>query len=176
MSLDINKLIFRSRTKLKQYVLANNKGLESGASFDNMFNKAIKSGVEKGEFAQPKGLSSLAQFTDRHAFQAQSYSFAGASGTVKLAKKETAAKPATTKKPAAAKKTKTDAPKKAKAPKKAATGEKKKTTTKKTTTKAAKPASKPKSTANTGAKRKSKAPAAVSLSSLETVFREPAPN
>ena len=82
-----------NRAKLKQYVLANNKGLESGASFDNMFNKAIKGGVDKGEFAQPKGPS----------------------GTVKLAKKEPAApKPAATaKKPAATKKaTKTAAPKK----------------------------------------------------------------
>jgi linker histone H1 and H5 family len=28
----------------------------SQAAFDSQFNKAIKAGVEKGEFSQPKGL------------------------------------------------------------------------------------------------------------------------
>ena len=48
----------RSRAKIKQYVLANNKGVEQGPAFDNQLNKAIKSGVDKGEFAQPKGEAS----------------------------------------------------------------------------------------------------------------------
>jgi linker histone H1 and H5 family len=48
-----------SRQAIKKYVKANNKGLTitSEASFDVMFNKAIKTGVEKGEFTQPKGMS-----------------------------------------------------------------------------------------------------------------------
>jgi histone H1/5 len=70
-----------SRQSIKKYVQNNNKiTVVSQAAFDSQFNKAIKAGVEKGEFSQPKGPS----------------------GPVKLAKKETAAKPAA-KKPAAAK-------------------------------------------------------------------------
>ncbi|PKX91625.1 histone H1/H5 family protein [Aspergillus novofumigatus IBT 16806] len=62
-----------SRQSIKKYVLANNKiAFASQAAFDSQFNKAIKAGVEKGEFTQPKGPS----------------------GPVKLAKKEPAAKPA----------------------------------------------------------------------------------
>lgn len=132
-----------SRSALKKYILANNKNIAQGATFDTQFNRAIKAGVEKGEFAQPKGTS----------------------GTVKLAKKDASAAPAA-KKPAAAKKaavtktktatkpkttTKTAAPKKT-ATTKAKPGPKKATiTTKKT-------AAKPK--ANTGTKRKAKTPAA----------------
>ncbi|KAJ5819768.1 Histone H1 [Penicillium riverlandense] len=137
-----------SRQAIKKYVTANNKlNVASQATFDAQFNKAIKAGVEKGEFTQPKGPS----------------------GPVKLAKKDTAAKPAakpaakataksttktTAKKPAAkATATKKAAPKKATAAK-AGT---KKTTTKKTT------ASKPKAKANTGKARKTStaAPAVV---------------
>jgi histone H1/5 len=56
-----------SRQAIKKYVKANNTiNTPSGAQFDSLFNKALKSGVEKGDFAQPKG----------------------ASGPVKLAKKE----------------------------------------------------------------------------------------
>lgn len=76
-----------SRQSIKKYVLANNKiAFASQAAFDSQFNKAIKAGVEKEEFTQPKGPS----------------------GPVKLAKKEPAAKPAakatTTTKAAAPKK------------------------------------------------------------------------
>jgi linker histone H1 and H5 family len=48
-----------SRQAIKKYVKANNKGLTSAtdAQFDVMFNKALKSGVEKGDFTQPKGAS-----------------------------------------------------------------------------------------------------------------------
>ena len=48
--------VARSRPSLKKYLKANHKNLASSdAVFDTQFNKAIKSGVEKGEFAQPKG-------------------------------------------------------------------------------------------------------------------------
>jgi hypothetical protein len=41
-------------------VLANNKlAPASQNAFDSQFNKAIKSGVEKGDFLQPKGKSFL---------------------------------------------------------------------------------------------------------------------
>ncbi|KAL3466807.1 linker histone H1 and H5 family-domain-containing protein [Aspergillus heterothallicus] len=78
-----------SRQSIKKYVQANNKlAPASQNAFDSQFNKAIKTGVEKGEFLQPKGPS----------------------GPVKLAKKEAPAKPAA--KPAAAAATKAAAPKK----------------------------------------------------------------
>jgi len=82
-----------SRQALKKYVQNNNRiNIASQSAFDAQFNRAVKSGVEKGEFTQPKGPS----------------------GPLKLAKKE-AAKP--TAKPAAKK----AAPPKAPAPKKAPT-------------------------------------------------------
>ncbi|PYH88896.1 hypothetical protein BO71DRAFT_285235, partial [Aspergillus ellipticus CBS 707.79] len=66
-----------SRQSIKKYVQANNKiASASTNAFDSQFNKAIKAGVEKGEFLQPKGPS----------------------GPVKLAKKEAAPKPAAAKK------------------------------------------------------------------------------
>lgn len=126
-----------SRPAIKKYILANNKSTASTpAVFDSQFNKALRTGVEKGDFTQPKGPS----------------------GTVKLAKKETA-KPAASseKKPAAAKKdgtTKTAAPKKRGPPKKTPTKAaepKKATTTKK--------AAAPKPKANTASKRKTPASA-----------------
>ncbi|RMJ22201.1 hypothetical protein PHISP_06936 [Aspergillus sp. HF37] len=44
-----------SRQSIKKYVQANNKvTVASPAAFDAQFNKAIKAGVEKGEFTQPK--------------------------------------------------------------------------------------------------------------------------
>ncbi len=52
-----------SRAAIKKYVLANNKSLaNSNNVFDAQFNKAIRSGVEKGEFAQPKGKLFRSQF------------------------------------------------------------------------------------------------------------------
>ncbi|OAL31121.1 hypothetical protein AYO20_08356 [Fonsecaea nubica] len=60
-----------SRQAIKKYVKANNNiTVTSETQFDSLFNKALKTGVEKGDFQQPKGPS----------------------GPVKLAKKE--AKPA----------------------------------------------------------------------------------
>ncbi|EAW21947.1 histone H1/H5 family protein [Aspergillus fischeri NRRL 181] len=127
-----------SRQSIKKYVLANNKiAFASQAAFDSQFNKAIKAGVEKGEFTQPKGPS----------------------GPVKLAKKEPAAKPAAKK---ATTTTKAAAPKKA-AAKKTEKAEKPaaKATTKKAGTTTKKAAGRPK--ANTAKPRKAStaAPAVV---------------
>jgi hypothetical protein len=44
-----------SRVALKKYVKANNSINATDKMFDSLFNKALKSGVEKGEFSQPKG-------------------------------------------------------------------------------------------------------------------------
>ena len=86
---------FLSRQSLKKYVKANNNlKTTSDNMFDSLFNKALKAGVEKGVFEQPKGPS----------------------GGTKLAKKKAAPKTETAKKPAVKK---AAAPKKA-APKKAA--------------------------------------------------------
>lgn len=46
-----------SRIKLKKYVKANNQINATDAMFDSLFNKALKAGVEKGVFEQPKGPS-----------------------------------------------------------------------------------------------------------------------
>lgn len=47
---------YHSRQSIKKYVLANNKlAPASQNAFDSQFNKAIKAGVEKGDFIQPKG-------------------------------------------------------------------------------------------------------------------------
>ncbi|PGH06727.1 histone H1/5 [Blastomyces parvus] len=87
---------------LKKYVQANNRiNITSQSAFDAQFNRAVKTGVEKGDFTQPKGPS----------------------GPLKLAKKEPA-------KPAAKKAAKPAAAKKEKAPAKKATA-KATTTTKK---------------------------------------------
>merc|ERR1711939_1231800 len=92
-----------SRIALKKYVRANNKINAADAMSDSLFNRALKAGVEKGVFAQPKG----------------------SSGGTKLAKKEpkpaaakAAPKPKAEKKTAAAKTAKPKAAPKPKAPKK----------------------------------------------------------
>jgi len=89
-----------SRVALKKYVRANNSITVSDNMFDSLFNKALKGGVDKGVFAQPKG----------------------SSGGTKLAKKEPkpAAKPAAAK-PAAKSTDKKPAAKKATATKKTTT-------------------------------------------------------
>ncbi|KAI1182948.1 hypothetical protein F5B17DRAFT_418214 [Nemania serpens] len=94
-----------SRQSLKKYVKANNTITASDNMFDSLFNKALKSGVDKGIFEQPKGPS----------------------GTTKLSKKsKPAAKPAPKKeKEAGEKEVKKAAPKKEKdATKKAAPAKK----------------------------------------------------
>ena len=45
-----------SRQSLKKYVRANNNITVSDNMFDSLFNKALKAGVEKGVFEQPKGM------------------------------------------------------------------------------------------------------------------------
>lgn len=46
-----------SRVALKKYIKANHKNIVDGKMFDSLFNRALKSGVEKGIFAQPRGAS-----------------------------------------------------------------------------------------------------------------------
>ncbi|KAH9431085.1 hypothetical protein MCOR02_008395 [Pyricularia oryzae] len=47
-----------SRPQLKKYVKANNKlGEVTDSMFDSLFNRALKAGVDKGVFEQPKGPS-----------------------------------------------------------------------------------------------------------------------
>ncbi|EYE96234.1 histone H1/H5 family protein [Aspergillus ruber CBS 135680] len=107
-----------SRQSIKKYVQNNNDlNNASPAVFDNQFNKAIKAGVEKGDFTQPKGPS----------------------GPLKLAKKDAAEKPAPKKAapakaaPAKAATTKKAAPKKTEKAEKAEKAEKTETAPKKTT-------------------------------------------
>lgn len=98
-----------SRQQLKKYVKANNNLVNvSDNMFDSLFNKALKAGVDKGAFAQPKGPS----------------------GGTKLAKKKAEPKKPAAKKEGAVKATTTKkaAPKKPAAAPKAA-GEKKATAT-----------------------------------------------
>lgn len=110
-----------SRQAIKKYVKANNNiTVASEAQFDSLFNRALRTGVENGDFSQPKGPS----------------------GPVKLAKKE--AKPVE-KKPVAKKE---KAPKKEEAKEAKPKATKAKTATKpKTTTTKAKKATTPKKTA-----------------------------
>ncbi|KAK2812242.1 hypothetical protein FQN50_001600 [Emmonsiellopsis sp. PD_5] len=99
-----------SRQALKKYVQANNRiNVTSQSVFDAQFNRAVKSGVEKGAFTQPKGPS----------------------GPLKLAKKEAAAKPAAAKPAAKKAAAKPAAAKKEKAPAKKTATKAKTTTTKK---------------------------------------------
>jgi hypothetical protein len=52
----LTSIFYHSRQSIKKYVLANNKlAPASQNAFDSQFNKAIKAGVEKGDFIQPKG-------------------------------------------------------------------------------------------------------------------------
>jgi len=47
----------QSRPAIKKYIQANNKiPAVSSAAFDSQFNKAIRTGVDKGDFEQPKGM------------------------------------------------------------------------------------------------------------------------
>lgn len=56
-------LLLFSRQAIKKYVMSNNKvTFASQSAFDAQFNKAIKTGAEKGEFTQPKGKSSVSFF------------------------------------------------------------------------------------------------------------------
>ncbi|AEO68044.1 d58f6466-010c-4001-b06e-ed52963c43a4 [Thermothielavioides terrestris] len=118
-----------SRQSLKKYVRANHAINVSDAMFDSLFNKALKAGVEKGVFEQPKGPSGGTKLARKAAKPAapkkaaapKKESAAKKEGKEKkpaakkaAPKKEPAAKEAKEKKPAAPKKEK-----KAAAPKKA---------------------------------------------------------
>ncbi|KAJ9637640.1 uncharacterized protein PV06_09406 [Exophiala oligosperma] len=138
-----------SRQAIKKYVKANNNvTITSESQFDSLFNKALKSGVEKGDFQQPKGPS----------------------GPVKLAKKE--AKPAEKKAAAPKKEKKDEKPKATKAktvkPKTAASKVKKAAAPKKAS------AAKPK--ANTATKRapktKTKTETAPAVTDAPTVLKK----
>jgi len=49
-----------SRQAIKKYIQANNTtNAASSNVFDSQFNRALKNGVDKGEFSQPKGTSSV---------------------------------------------------------------------------------------------------------------------
>ncbi|KAK0625309.1 linker histone H1 and H5 family-domain-containing protein [Bombardia bombarda] len=48
-----------SRQSLKKYVRANNTLNVGDKMFDSLFNKALKAGVDKGTFEQPKGMSTI---------------------------------------------------------------------------------------------------------------------
>ncbi|RDA91863.1 hypothetical protein CP533_3685 [Ophiocordyceps camponoti-saundersi (nom. inval.)] len=105
-----------SRPQLKKYVKANNQLNVSDNMFDALFNKALKNGVEKGIFAQPKGPSGGTKLAKKKVEPKKPV--AKKDGTAKTAAKKAAAP----KKAAAA----TAAPKKtAAAPKKAASTPKK---------------------------------------------------
>ncbi|KAI0401456.1 hypothetical protein F4802DRAFT_580318 [Xylaria palmicola] len=117
-----------SRQSLKKYVKANNTISASDRMFDSLFNKALKSGVDKGVFEQPKGPSGTTKLSKKSKPATKP---APAKEGDKEAKKpapkkekEAAKKTATAKKPAAKKEKeageKKPAAKKAAAPKKAA--------------------------------------------------------
>jgi histone H1/5 len=137
-----------SRQAIKKYVQSNNKlNVSSQSTFDAQFNKAIKSGVEKEEFTQPKGPSGPLKLFKKEA-PVKAAAKPAAKPAAKAAAKpgpKTAAKPVAAKakpgpKKAVAKTTTKATPAKRAAPKKTAA------------TKAAKPGPKPK--ANSGKVRK----------------------
>ncbi|KAI8239713.1 Histone H1 [Colletotrichum sp. SAR 10_96] len=128
-----------SRQALKKYVKANNQiNVVSDTMFDSLFNKALRAGVEKGHFEQPKGPS----------------------GGTKLAKKapKKEEKKTAPKKAAEKKEAKEPKEKKAAAPKKAAA--EKKETKKPAAKKADKPAAISKTKTGRVTKTEAKKPAA----------------
>lgn len=113
-----------SRQALKKYVKANNahlKGVQD-SMFDSLFNRALKNGVDKGVFEQPKGPSGGTKLAKPAAAAAKKEAAPKKEGDEKkpVAKKATTAKKPAAKKAAAPKKetAKKPAAKKA-APKKA---------------------------------------------------------
>lgn len=100
-----------SRPQLKKYVKANNTlGTTSDTMFDSLFNKALKTGVAKGVFEQPKGPSGGTKL-------AKKTPAAAAAAKKEAAPKKAAAEPKEKKE---VKEKKAPAPKKAAAPKKEA--------------------------------------------------------
>lgn len=111
-----------SRQAIKKYVQSNNKiNVTSQSVFDSQFNKAIKAGVEKNEFTQPKGPSGPLKLAKKDAVPKAAPKPA-AKPAVKPAAKPTAKAPAKTgPKKTVTKTTKTAAPKKTAGKKAAAT-------------------------------------------------------
>ncbi|VUC25431.1 unnamed protein product [Clonostachys rosea] len=113
-----------SRQSLKKYVKANNQlNLVSDKMFDSLFNKALKNGVDKDIFEQPKGPSGGTKLAKKKVEpKKEKKAPAPKKETVvkKTATKATTEKKAPAPKKAAAPKTKAAAEKKAPAPKKAA--------------------------------------------------------
>ncbi|KAI1421595.1 hypothetical protein F5Y12DRAFT_718295 [Xylaria sp. FL1777] len=118
-----------SRQSLKKYVKANNTITATDNMFDSLFNKALKAGVDKGVFEQPKGPSGTTKLSKKSKPAAKPAPKKESDKEVKKAapkkEKDTAKKATTAKKPAAAKKEKEASEKKpvakkATAPKKAA--------------------------------------------------------
>ncbi|KAH7029202.1 uncharacterized protein B0I36DRAFT_325253 [Microdochium trichocladiopsis] len=146
-----------SRQQLKKYVRANNTITVSDNMFDSLFNKALKAGVDKGTFEQPKGPSGGTKLSKKK--KEDTAKAAKKEAAPKPAKKEAAPKKAAPKKVAAAKKETTEkkpAAKKAAAPKK----ETKAAAPKKAAAKKEAPADKPLKKTATGRVSKAKAPAA----------------
>ncbi|KAI0536226.1 linker histone H1 and H5 family-domain-containing protein [Xylaria digitata] len=54
-----------SRQSLKKYVKANNTITATDNMFDSLFNKALKAGVDKGVFEQPKGPSGTTKLSKK---------------------------------------------------------------------------------------------------------------
>jgi histone H1/5 len=112
-----------SRQALKKYVKANNNlNVVSDTMFDSLFNKALKAGVEKGVFEQPKGPSGgtkLAKAAKPAAAPKKADAEKKPAPKKEAEKKEPKEKKAAAPKKAPAKKAapKKDAPKKAAAPK-----------------------------------------------------------
>merc|ERR1712000_639436 len=105
-----------SRQSLKKYVKQNNPSITATDNmFDALFNRALKAGVDKGVFEQPKGPSGGTKLAKKKP-ATEKKPAAPADKKETAAKKETATKKEPAKKPAAKK---AAAPKKA-APKKAA--------------------------------------------------------
>ena len=107
-----------SRQALKKFIGNNWEGLANDKSFDQQFNRALRTGVEKADFTQPKGTCPIAHLCCER-YYARSCNITsyrlhlwlvltfprlvGTSGPVKLAKKEAAPKKASPPKEAAAK-------------------------------------------------------------------------
>ena len=105
---------------MKKYVKANNAHLKEvqDTMFDSLFNRALKNGVEKGVFEQPKGPSGGTKFAKPAAAAAKKDDTKKAAPKKEADEKKPAAKKAAPKKEAAKKTdTKKAAPKKAAASK-----------------------------------------------------------
>ncbi|KAI9837827.1 MAG: hypothetical protein M1819_006761 [Sarea resinae] len=102
-----------SRVAIKKYIQANNNlGATSEKAFAAQLNRAIRTGVEGGDFSQPKGPSGPVKLAKKDAAKAASKPSAPKSTATKTAKKPAAKKAAAPKKPA----TKAAVPKKPAAP------------------------------------------------------------